>query len=80
MFYICNKHFLQTMAKQFNTAATCDPKRHYMVDISQKMKVFERLIDNGNYFTITRARQFGKSTSLESRRKFINIRRAILFW
>ncbi|MBR4267836.1 MAG: AAA-like domain-containing protein [Bacteroidales bacterium] len=53
------------MARQFNTAVTCDPKRHYMVDISNKMKVLERLINNGNYFTINRARQFGKSTSLK---------------
>ena len=53
------------MARQFNTAVTCDPRRHYMVDTTNKMKVFERLIDNGNYFTITRARQFGKSTSLK---------------
>ncbi len=52
------------MAKKFNTAVTCDPKRHYMVDVTAKMKVFEGLIDDGKYFTITRARQFGKSTSL----------------
>ena len=35
-----------------------------MVDTTAKMKVFERLIDQKAYFTITRARQFGKSTSL----------------
>ncbi len=52
------------MAKVFNTSVTCDPDRHYMVDTTKKMKVFERLIGNGSYFTITRARQFGKSTSL----------------
>ncbi|MCR5455861.1 MAG: hypothetical protein K6F33_12810 [Bacteroidales bacterium] len=52
------------MAKYFNTSVTCDPQRHYMVDITAKMKVFERLIDQKAYFTITRARQFGKSTSL----------------
>ena len=52
------------MAKEFNTSVTCDPKMHYMVDVSKKMKVFERLINNGKYFTITRARQFGKSTTL----------------
>ena len=52
------------MAKKFNTSVTCDPKKHYMVDTTAKMKVFESLIDNGNYFTITRARQFGKSTTL----------------
>jgi len=53
------------MAKEFNTAVTCNPKRHYMVDTTNKMKVFESLIDNQKYFTISRARQFGKSTSLK---------------
>ncbi|MBQ3617684.1 MAG: AAA-like domain-containing protein [Bacteroidales bacterium] len=53
------------MAKEFNTSVTCDPKKHYMVDVTNKMKVFERLINNGNYFTITRARQFGKTSSLK---------------
>ena len=52
------------MTKEFNTSVTCNPKRHYMVDVTAKMKVFEGLIDDGKYFTITRARQFGKSTSL----------------
>lgn len=52
------------MAKIFNTSVTCNPTEHYMVDTTQKMKVFERLINNRNYFTINYARQFGKSTSL----------------
>ena len=56
--------FYDIMAKEFNTSVTCNPKRHYMVDVTAKMKVFEGLIDDGKYFTITRARQFGKSTSL----------------
>ena len=52
------------MAKEFNTSVTCDPERHYMVDTTAKMKVFERMINGRCYFTINRARQFGKSTSL----------------
>ena len=52
------------MAKKFNTTGTCNPQKHYVVDTAVKMKVFEQLIDEGSYFTITRARQFGKSTSL----------------
>ena len=52
------------MAKEFNTTGTCNPEKHYMVDTTLKMQKFERLIDGGSYFTITRARQFGKSTSL----------------
>ena len=53
------------MAKEFNTSVTCDPKMHYMVDVSKKMKVFENLIDKKKYFTITQARQFGKTSSLK---------------
>ena len=52
------------MAKKFNTSVICDPKRHYMVDVTAKMKVFEGLIDDKCYFTITRARQFGKTSAL----------------
>ncbi len=52
------------MAKRFNTAVTCNAERHYMVDITEKMKYVEDLIENANYFTINRARQFGKSTVL----------------
>ena len=53
------------MAKRFNTAVTCNPDLHYMVDTTNKMNVFERLIDDKCYFTITRARQFGKTSSLK---------------
>ena len=53
------------MTREFNTEVTCDSARHYMVDTTEKMKVFVRLIDRKKYFTITRARQFGKSTSLK---------------
>ena len=52
------------MAKEFNTAVTCNPKNHYMVDVSQKMNGLRDLIDKKKYFTINRARQFGKSTAL----------------
>ena len=52
------------MAKVFNTTGTCYPQEHYMVDTTKKMKFFEGLIDRKSYFCINRARQFGKSTSL----------------
>ena len=57
--------FYDIMAKEFNTSVTCNPKRHYMVDVTAKMKVFEDLITKAKYFTITRARQFGKSSALK---------------
>ncbi len=49
--------------KEFNTTGVCVPKKHYMVDISGKLEQIAALIDRGNYFTINRGRQYGKTTT-----------------
>ncbi|MEA1976167.1 MAG: AAA family ATPase, partial [Bacillota bacterium] len=49
--------------KKFNIATSCVPSMHYMVDISGKIKKIRKLIDVGEYFTINKARQFGKTTA-----------------
>lgn len=52
--------------KRFNTTGVCIPKLHYMVDISAVVEqIVNEYISNGEYFTINRARQFGKTTLLE---------------
>ncbi len=53
------------MAKEFNTTGNCIPSRHYMVDITDKLDKIVELIDKGKYFTINRARQFGKTTTMK---------------
>ena len=50
--------------KQFNTTAVCIPSKHYMVDLSERVKEIKKLVDGGKYFTINRARQYGKTTTL----------------
>ena len=50
--------------KRFNTTAVCIPSKHYMVDISDKVEQIKKLVDDGKYFTINRARQYGKTTTL----------------
>ena len=50
--------------KEFNTAAICTPEEHYMVDLSERVKEIKKLVDARRYFTINRARQYGKSTTL----------------
>lgn len=50
--------------KEFNTEGMCVPTKHYMVDISNKLQEIEALIERGKYFTINRARQFGKTSTL----------------
>ena len=55
--------------KCFNTTAVCVPSRHYMVDISGRVAQIKSLVDDGKYFTINRARQYGKTTTLNELRK-----------
>lgn len=55
--------------KEFNTTAVCIPIKHYMVDLSARVKEIKKLVDAGKYFTINRARQYGKTTTLNALRK-----------
>ena len=52
--------------KVFNTNAVCIPEKHYMVDLSERVKEIKKLIDAGKYFTINRARQYGKTTTIDA--------------
>ena len=53
------------MRKRFNITGSCNPQRHYMVDSERRFRAVETLIDSGEYFTINRARQYGKTTTLD---------------
>jgi hypothetical protein len=52
------------MVKKFNVNGCCFPEEHYMVDISGKFNQVMKLIEQGEYFTINRPRQYGKTTML----------------
>lgn len=53
------------MAKRFNTTGVCIPEQNYMVDISRKLDmIIMDYINEGKYFTMNRARQYGKTTTL----------------
>ena len=52
--------------KVFNTTAVCIPEKHYMVDLSERVQEIKKLVDAGKYFTINRARQYGKTTTLNA--------------
>ena len=52
--------------KAFNTTAVCIPEKHYMVDLSERVKEIRKLVDAGKYFTINRARQYGKTTTIDA--------------
>jgi len=51
--------------KKFNVTGLCNPDKHYMVDTSMRInRIIEEYIAQGEYFTINRARQYGKTTTL----------------
>lgn len=51
--------------KCFNTAGICIPENNYMADTSKKIRqIIDQYVSLGKYFTINRARQFGKTTTL----------------
>lgn len=55
------------MRKYFNTSGACFSDIHYMVDITSRAeRIIQELISQQKYFTINRARQFGKTTILDA--------------
>ena len=51
--------------RRFNVTTTCVKHLHYIADISKKMDIIIKMIDDGYYFTINRGRQKGKTTILK---------------
>ena len=52
------------MGKIFNVNADCHQDLHYMVDLKDRLGKIRKMVDAGQYFTINRARQYGKTTTL----------------
>lgn len=50
--------------KRFNITGTCYPSKHYMVDISQRLDSIAQYVADGQYITLNRGRQYGKTTTL----------------
>ncbi|MCD8015456.1 MAG: ATP-binding protein [Lachnospiraceae bacterium] len=59
------------MAKIFNVTGLCIPEKHYMVDLSSRLAAIREMVDAGDYFTINRARQYGKTTTLRALAKYL---------
>lgn len=59
------------MAKHFNVNGACKQGIHYMVNLEPKLKEIRTMIDAGQYFTINRARQYGKTTTLRALSEYL---------
>lgn len=62
------------MNKRFNVNGLCIPEEHYMVDISQRLAEIEKMVKIGEYFTINRGRQYGKTTTISLLKKRLSER------
>ena len=58
--------------KEFNTTGVCVPSKHYMVDLTERVSEIKKPIDDGRYFTINRARQYGKTTTLNALESYLS--------
>lgn len=59
------------MGKEFNVTGACLPEFHYMVDITGKLEEIREYVEKGRYFSINRARQYGKTTTLYALRDYL---------
>lgn len=59
------------MSKIFNVTADCKPEKHYMVNLDKRLGEIRKLVDQGDYFTINRARQYGKTTTLRALKRYL---------
>jgi len=66
------------MSKEFNVTGSCNPQKHYMVDISGKINQVIRLIDNKEYFTICKPFQYGKTTMLKELSRHLHDKYTVL--
>ena len=59
------------MTRTFNTAGSCDPGINYMVDLSGRLREIKAMVDDEKYFTVNRARQYGKTTLLRALAEYL---------
>ncbi|MCC8044934.1 MAG: ATP-binding protein [Clostridiales bacterium] len=59
------------MGRVFNVTGACSPARHYMVDFEPRLVQIKSMIAAGDYFSINRARQYGKTTTLRALAEYL---------
>ncbi|MDE7318489.1 MAG: AAA-like domain-containing protein [Lachnospiraceae bacterium] len=67
------------MSRRFNISGNCNSAMHYMVNIEERLAAITKLIDDGAYFMINKARQYGKTTTLDLLEKRLRERYAVFY-
>ena len=65
------------LKKRFNVTGLCYPNENYMVDIENRLREIKELVAEGKYFVINRARQYGKTTTLNALERYLKEAAAI---
>ena len=67
------------MKRHFNVEGSCNPTDHYMVDLEDRLSRIKNLVDKGKYFSINRARQYGKTTTLDALAEYLQKEYLIIY-
>ena len=54
------------MNRYFNITGCCNPQEHYMVNLDSRLAQIKKMVDKGQYFSINKGRQYGKTTILKA--------------
>lgn len=65
--------------RYFNVNGACFSDEHYMVDLTSRLVQIRKLVDNGKYFVINRARQYGKTTILWALKQYLREEYTVVF-
>ena len=58
-------YFATASMKRFNTAGTCRPNDHYMVDITERLEIIRGMVTKGDYFCINKNKKSGLQPPVE---------------
>lgn len=67
------------MRKEFNITGLCIPKKNYMVNLDSRLEQMKKMVDKGSYFTVNRARQYGKTTTLAALAEYLREEYLVIF-
>ena len=67
------------MRKRFNTTGICYPDEYYMVNLDSRLHEITQLINRNEYFTINRARQYGKTIMINLPAEHLSDRYSVFF-
>ena len=59
------------MERYFNITGCCNPQEHYMVNLDSRLAQIKKMVDRGQYFSINKGRQYGKTTILKALREHL---------